>query len=208
MNRKLEHDWCERNKRPILEVLRRVLPDPCRVLEVGSGSGQHAVFFAKNQPGWTWQPSDISEENRASVRAWAGDLDLPNLLDPVTLDVLDADWGPGPFDVVYSANLIHVTPWECGTALIAGARRHLADRGLLVLYGPFRLAGRHTAASNAAFDEELRARDPRYGVRDLDEVCSAALGFALQERVEMPANNQLIMLRRDEPGRAITGASP
>jgi len=194
--KKLTHPWPERNKEPILEVFRRVLPSSGTVLEVGSGSGQHAAFFAEKLPTLSWIPSDIEPENLASIREWRDETDHPNLFEPIRLDVLADDWGIDPVEAVFSANMIHITPWECCLGLLEGARRHVTPGGLLIFYGPFRIGGEHTAESNATFDESLHDRDPRWGVRDLETVCDAAGGFALEERVEMPANNQVLIFRR------------
>jgi hypothetical protein len=194
---KLEHPSSERNKQPILDVLRRVLPPSGTVLEIAGGSGQHAVFFSEKLPGITWLSTDIDDERLASIRVWREDSSCSNLLEPRRLDVLDDDWGIGMVDVVFSANMVHITPWECCLGLLAGARRHLTPGGLLIFYGPFRVAGDHTAPSNAAFDENLRGRDPSWGVRDLDAIRDAADGLVLDERVEMPANNQMLVFRRD-----------
>ncbi len=194
---KLEHPSSERNKQPILDVLRRVLPPSGTVLEIAGGSGQHAVFFSENLPGITWLSTDIDDERLASIRAWREDSSCSNLLEPRRLDVLDDDWNIGMVDVVLSANMVHITPWECCLGLLAGARRHLTPGGLLIFYGPFRVAGDHTAPSNAAFDENLRGRDPSWGIRDLEAIRDAAKGLVLDERVEMPANNQMLVFRRD-----------
>ena len=196
MDAKLCHPWTDRNKGPILEVFRRVLPARGTVLEIGSGSGQHAVFFAERLPGLQWLPSDINEENLASIREWAGERNLPNLLEPLYLDVLEGEWKTDAVEAVFSANMIHITPWECCLGLLAGARRQVVEGGLLILYGPFRIGDRHTADSNAEFDTSLTDRDPSWGVRDLEEVCEAAEGFELVERTEMPANNQTLVFRR------------
>jgi len=194
---KLEYPWPERNKGPILDVFRRVLPSNGTVLEVGSGSGQHAAFFAGQLPTWSWIPSDIEPENLASIHEWRDETDHPNLLEPIRLDVLADDWGIDPVEAVFSANMVHITPWECCLGLLEGARRHVTPGGLLVLYGPFRIGGEQTAPSNATFDESLRKRDPSWGVRDLEAVRDAAEGFDLEERVEMPANNQVLLFRRN-----------
>ncbi len=195
MTTRLVHPWCERNKEPILEALRQELLDRGTILEVGSGSGQHAVFFARHLPSYDWQPSDINDDNLASIRAWI-EADKPaNVRMPLRLEVTDADWGIPPVEAVFSANMIHITPWECCLGLLAGARRHLVAGGLLFLYGPFRIDGRHTADSNRDFDEGLQKRDPRWGVRDLEAVCNVATGFTLKRRAEMPANNQLLVLQ-------------
>ena len=193
---KLEYPSPERNKEPILEVFRRVLPSSCTVLEVASGSGQHAVFFAENLPGITWLPTDIDEKRLASIRAWRDDSGELNLLEPIRLDVLADNWDIDEVEVVFSANMVHITPWECCIGLLDGARRHVTPGGQLILYGPFRVDGEHTAPSNATFDESLRERDPRWGIRDLEAIRDAASGFVLEERVEMPANNQVLIFRR------------
>jgi SAM-dependent methyltransferase len=188
----------ERNKEPILAVLRRVLPPAGRLLELASGSGQHAVHFARHIPAWTWQPSEIDEDGLASIRAWVREAALPNLREPLRLDVAAEDWGVGEVDAVFSANLLHISPWSAGVALLRGAGRHLTAGGVLVLYGPFRLGGAHTASSNEAFDADLRARDARWGVRDLADVEAEAarVGLTLAERVEMPANNQTLVFAK------------
>jgi SAM-dependent methyltransferase len=188
----------ERNKQPILEVLRRVLPARGRLLELASGSGQHAVHFAAQLPGFEIQPSDMEPANLASIRAWVDEAQLPNLRAPCVIDVRDEQWGVGSFEAVFNANMIHIAPWECCLGLLRGAARHLLPGGVLVLYGPFRLEGAHTAPSNASFDADLRARDPRWGVRDAQEVIAQAErdGLMFVERVPMPANNQCLVFRR------------
>lgn len=196
MTAKLSHPWCERNKGPILQVLQRVLPDSGQVLEIGSGSGQHAVHFSEHLAPLFWQPTDIDAKNLASIRQWRKDAGLPNLLEPLTLDVLSTEWGLETYSALFSANMIHIAPWECCLGLLAGARRHVNSGGLLALYGPFKIAGCHTADSNRKFDDNLRGKDSRWGVRDLDDVLAQARGFDFEERVEMPANNQVVLLRR------------
>jgi len=193
----MKQTWAapDRNKQPILDVLERVLPPRGALLEVASGSGQHAAFFAERFPSWTWTPSDVSEENLASVSAWVAESALDNLRAAVRLDVCEDDWKVGNVDAVFCANMIHIAPWECCVALIRGAARHLNQGGLLLLYGPFRINGEHTSDSNRAFDESLQARDARWGVRDLIEVTELANAsqLAFVERVAMPANNQLVV---------------
>ena len=188
----------ERNKQPILSVLRRVLPGGGTLLELASGTGQHASYFAQQLPNWTFQPSDLEDANLASISAWVRDSALPNLLEPLRIDVCDDDWAVPSVDAMYSANLIHIAPWEAAVGLVRGAARHLLPHGVLVLYGPYRIAGQHTAPSNQSFDEDLKRRDPRFGVRDLEAVVSLAAQHRLElrERVEMPANNQTVVLGR------------
>jgi SAM-dependent methyltransferase len=196
MTEKLSLASADRNKGPILEVLTRVIPPNARILEIASGTGQHAVHFAAHLPGITWQPSDIDPERRASIRIWREESGLENILKPLAVDVTESDWGVGIFDAIYNSNLIHISPWECSLGLLAGARRHVRPGGLLIIYGPFKIGGEHTAPSNLEFDESLRSRDPAWGVRDLEAVREAADGFELEERVGMPANNRTLVFRR------------
>jgi SAM-dependent methyltransferase len=186
-----------RNRGPILEVLRRVLPPHGLVLEIASGTGDHAVHFAAALPGLAFQPTDRDSAALASIAAHRAAADLPNLLPPLPLDVTEP-WPVERADAVLSINLIHIAPWAAAEGLVAGAGRVVPPGGVLFLYGPYRIAGAHTAPSNAAFDESLRARDPAWGVRDLDDVARLAErhGFALEERVPMPANNFSLVFRR------------
>lgn len=191
-----------RNREPILAVLERLLPaaeGPKRVLEIASGTGEHAAFFAARLPHLRWQPSDADAAALASIGAWresTGPLD--NLAAPMRLDVTTA-WPAGlAVDVVFSANMIHIAPWEACLSLFRGASEVVVPGGVLVLYGPFAEGGRHTAPSNEAFDASLRARDARWGVRDLDDVRRVAegAGFVLEARHDMPANNLTLVFRR------------
>ncbi|MEQ8964331.1 MAG: DUF938 domain-containing protein [Azospirillaceae bacterium] len=192
----------ERNREPILAELKRLLPDPATVLEIGSGTGEHACHFAAGLPHVVWQPSDADPELRASTAAWAQDAALSNLLAPIALDVTDAPWPveepDGPvFDVVFSANMIHIAPWACTTGLMRGAAAVLKPRGYVILYGPFMRGGVHTSPSNDAFDSKLRAQNVAWGIRDLDRVGDVAAGHGMtrQEVAEMPANNLLVVFR-------------
>ena len=193
----------ERNRQPILEVLRRVLPARGEVLEIASGTGQHVAYFAAALPALTWQPSERDASALPSIAAWCASAGAASVRAPLRLDVLDEPWPVGSYDAIFNANLIHIAPWDVCLALLRCARRHLASTGVLVLYGPYRIGGRHTAPSNEAFDLDLRARDPAWGVRDLEVVVEAALGqeLELEERVAMPANNQTLVFRRT-PARA------
>jgi cyclopropane fatty-acyl-phospholipid synthase-like methyltransferase len=189
-----------RNREPIREILREVLPEQGQVLEVGAGSGEHAVFFAAAFPTIIWQPTDIDPECLASIAAWTAEARLPNLRPPLRLDVRTAPW-PGVadqgFDAVISINMIHMAPWEACQGLMAGAARALRPDGVLLLYGPFMIDGRHTAPSNAAFDASLKAMDPRFGVRDVAAVSQEAVlhGLTLKTLVRMPANNLVLVLQ-------------
>jgi cyclopropane fatty-acyl-phospholipid synthase-like methyltransferase len=190
-----------RNREPIAAILRDALPERGTVLEIASGSGEHAVHFAAAFPGIVWQPSDAAPDCLASIRAWSTEATLPNLLPPLALDVRTLPWpniAPASFDAVVSINMIHIAPFECCRSLMVGARTALKPGGLLLLYGPFKLEGRHTAPSNQAFDESLRAMDPRFGVRDLADVAAeaAACGLALEKQVAMPANNLSVLFRK------------
>jgi SAM-dependent methyltransferase len=188
----------ERNKVPILEVLQRVLPRAGRLLEVASGSGQHAAFFAEALPAWTWQPSDIDAQNLASIAAYVEQAALPNLVAPRHLDVCAEDWQVGELDALFNANMIHIAPWACCEGLLRGAGQWLRAGGVLVLYGPFRIGGQHTAPSNLAFDADLKKRDARWGVRDLEAVVELARthGLSHRETIAMPANNQSVVFER------------
>jgi hypothetical protein len=187
-----------RNRGPILEVLSRVLPPTGVLLEVASGSGEHVVHFAAALPDWTFQPTDLDPSALASITAWIEETRVPNVRPPLRLDVTIEPWPVEPVQAIFSANLVHIAPPEAAQGLMAGAGRHLVAGGLLVVYGPFRIGGAHTAPSNAAFDADLQARDPRWGVRDLEwlQALAAARGLELEEQVAMPANNQTLIFRR------------
>ena len=190
----------ERNRGPIADVLERVLPEAGLVLEIGSGTGQHAAYFAPRFPGLDWQPSDPDPELRVSIAAWRDGAGAPNLLEPVDLDVTAATWPVSRAAAVFSANMIHIAPWDCCLGLMAGAGRVLTATGMLFLYGPFLVAGRPTAPSNFMFDESLKARDPAWGIRRLADVAGAAAdqGLELADTVDMPANNLIVLFRRKE----------
>jgi hypothetical protein len=190
-----------RNREPILAVLRRVLPERGLVLEIASGSGEHTVYFAAALPGLTWQPTDPDQEARESIAAYRAAMALTNVLPPLALDAAASRWPVTQADAIVAImaiNMIHIAPWAAAEGLIASAERLLPAGGVLFLYGPFREHGQHTAPSNAAFDESLRARNREWGVRDLDEVAALAgrHSLALEERVAMPANNLSVVFRR------------
>jgi SAM-dependent methyltransferase len=187
-----------RNREPILLVLRDCLPRPALVLEIASGSGEHAVWFSSALPELTWQPTDHDPESLSSIAAWRDRAGSRNLLPPLWLDAAADTWPVAHADAVVAINLIHIAPWTATKGLIEGAARILTQGGPLVLYGPFREAGVHTAASNAAFDAALRARDPSWGIRDLEEITEVASQHGLigPERIAMPANNLSVVFRR------------
>lgn len=192
----------ERNREPILAVLRDVLPAAGVVLEIAGGSGEHAAFFAAQLPAITWQPTDPDPDNLASIAAYRDEAGLANLAAPRRLDVTEADWARSlSANAVVCINMIHIAPWAACLGLLAGARALLAPGCPLYLYGPYRFGGAFAAPSNADFDASLRARDARWGVRDLDEVTRAAkaAGFTRSTVVAMPANNHSVIFRRD-PG--------
>ena len=188
----------ERNAQPILEVLRRVLPGPGKVLEIASGTGQHAVRFARALPMLEWQPSDADPVSRQSIRRWIAHEQLPNVIDPVDLDVRALPWPVHSATAVVCINMIHISPWDATQHLLRGASTILQRGGILYLYGPYRRGARHTSPSNEAFDADLRARNSSWGVRDLEAVQELAqeAGLVLEEIVPMPANNLSVVLRR------------
>ena len=186
----------QRNRDPILEVLRRALPAEGRVLEIAAGTGEHAVHFAGALSGLTWQPTDPDETSRRSIAVWRAEAGLPNLLPPLELDVT-RDWPSGDVDAVVCINMLHISPWAATEALMAGAGERLSEGGVLFVYGPFRRLDVPTAPSNEAFDDSLRSRNPAWGLRDLDAVDAEARGrgLMLREVIEMPANNLSLIFR-------------
>ena len=195
---------CERNKEPILQMLRQWLPPQARVLEVGSGSGQHAVYFSRQLAGLQWQPSDRAEyladlRERIALEGREGLAPGAQLAEPLELDVDRADqWPRGPYEAVFSANTTHIMAAASVPRLLAGAARVLAPDGLLLLYGPFLGGGIPTAASNAAFDAHLRSLNPTMGVRDAGVVMQQALSLGLEALADgaMPANNRILVFRK------------
>ena len=188
-----------RNKQPILDVLQRVLPPSGRALEIASGSGEHAAHLATGLPGWTWQPTEVDQEAFASIEGWRAHSRAGNLLPPRIFDATAAPHDDfADFDAIFCANMIHIAPWSACRGLMDAAARLLASRGLLVLYGPFLFDDGSDAASNLAFDADLRARDPAWGVRRLADVVAEAarVGLVLRERVAMPANNLVLVFAR------------
>lgn len=211
---RLDAPATQRNREPILAILQRWLTaaapttttdvgepppnPPIRVLEIASGTGQHAIHFARALPGLRWQPSDPDPSHLASIEAWREESGLANVAVPIRLDVRDAEWPVDRVDAIFNANMIHIAPWSAAEGLFAGACRVLGESGLLFVYGPFHVGGRPTAESNAAFDADLRRRNPDWGIRDRDDVVALARTrqLVLIEVDEMPANNQLLVFQK------------
>lgn len=189
----------ERNRAPILAELKRLLPQQGLMLEIASGTGQHAAYFGAELSGWRWQPTDFDPASLPSISAWCGE--LANVLPPLQLDVLTDPWPselPQAVDAMYCANMVHIAPWACTLALLRGAGRRLASDGVLITYGPYLEEGVPTAPGNLAFDADLRTRNPAFGLRQLSMVEAEALavGLHLQHRVAMSANNLLLVWGR------------
>lgn len=191
----------DRNKQVILDVLRQVLPARGHALEIASGTGQHVAWFAAALPEWTWQPTDAQESALPSISARIEQSGLANVRQPRQLDVLAPQWPTDgeafgePFDAVYCANMLHISPWATCACLMQGCARHLAPRGLLVLYGPYLEDDIPTAPGNLAFDKSLRIQNPQWGIRRLADVKKEAerVGLSLRERHAMPANNLMLV---------------
>ncbi|KQP22173.1 DUF938 domain-containing protein [Pseudorhodoferax sp. Leaf267] len=191
----------ERNRQPILEVLQRVLPASGAALEIASGTGQHVAFFARALPQWTWQPSDAVADAFGSIRAWCAQLGVANVRAPVVLDVTHQDWpaaASAGWDAIYCANMLHIAPWAACEGLMRGAARHLGAQGQLLTYGPYLEQGVPTSQGNLDFDADLRRRHPAWGIRAREDVqaTAASAGLRLVQRVQMPANNLLLVFGR------------
>jgi SAM-dependent methyltransferase len=186
----------ERNKGPILEVLKRVVPEHGTVLEIASGTGQHTAHFAQSLPALEFQPTEADSEMLPSIAAWCEG--LPNVRAPFVFDIGKLPWPVERADAILCINMIHIAPWQATLDLMKGAAQTLGDGGVLVLYGPYRRLGAHTAPSNEAFDADLRSRNPEWGIRDLEKVAEVASsrGLSLEEAVAMPANNSTVVFRR------------
>lgn len=192
-----EKPWsaaCERNREPIVAVLRQAFAGRCRVLEIGSGTGQHAVHFAAAMPWLQWQCSDRAD-NLPGIRAWLDEAALPNLPQPLELDVAAGPWPVEKVDAIFSANTLHIMSWDEVEQLFAGIAGVLAVPGVVAIYGPFNIDGRFTSASNEAFDRSLKLAVPHRGIRDREAVAALAARHGLQLRAEheMPANNRMLV---------------
>jgi len=188
---------CEQNREPILAVLREAFADRSRVLEIGSGTGQHAVYFAAELPHLRWQTADV-RAHHPGIHAWLDEAALPNVLPPFELDVNQTHWQSGRYDAVFSANTLHIMGWPEVIRFFEGVGAVLEPGGVLVVYGPFNYNGQFTSDSNARFDAWLKARDPASGVRDFEAVdtLARAQGLILQRDIAMPANNRCLVWQR------------
>lgn len=188
---------CERNAGPILEVLRHEFAHVKHVLEIGSGTGQHAVFMAEHLPHLRWQPSDLPEHH-PSIRAWIEEAALSNVLPPITLDMTQPQWPAGDFDAVFTANTCHIMSWDRVETMFEGVGRLLPAGGVLCVYGPFNVGGQYTSEGNARFDEALRAQGAHMGLRDLEAMQQLARSCGLTAIADhaMPANNRLLVWHR------------
>lgn len=188
----------ERNKRPIADLLKHVLPDHGTVLEISSGTGQHVVHFAREMPNLTWQPSERDVPSLQSIERWMTAESLPNILAPLRIDVTELPWPAGNAAAIVCLNMIHIAPWPAAEGLIQGAKSVLGQGGILFLYGPYRRQGRPTAPSNETFDAQLRSRNLEWGLRSVEDVARHALlhDFGAPDIHEMPANNLSLVFRR------------
>jgi len=184
---------CEQNKHVILDVLREEFSNANHVLEIGSGTGQHAVHFAQHLPHLNWQCSDRAE-NLPGIRAWLNDYGLINTPSPITLDVLDDSWPEQKYPAIFSANAVHIMPWCAVEAMFEGLKTCLDETAVVCLYGPFNYNGNFTSDSNARFDQWLKQRDPQSGIRDFEKLDALAnkAGLTLNNDYEMPANNRIL----------------
>jgi hypothetical protein len=192
----------DRNKQPILDVLREALPTHGNALEIASGTGQHVAWFAAALPQWTWQPTDAMPVAMDSISARVAEQGLRNVRPPLVLDVMAPEWLPSGelFDLIYCANMLHISPWTTCAALMQGSARHLAQGGVLVTYGPYLEDGVPTSEGNLNFDQSLRAQDPTWGIRRREDVeqIAAQAGLQLQARHAMPANNLLLVWAKSQ----------
>lgn len=188
-----------RNREPIWDVLKTVLPESGTMLEIASGSGEHAVHYAARLPNLIWQPSDPSEKARESIKAWSFEMELTNLLPPLDIDVTSETWPIDRVDAMLAINMVHISPWTATEGLIRGAGKLLSSGGSLILYGPYKQEGREFVDSNMEFDAWLRNQNADWGIRQLEEVAELAgrAGLSLSSIVDMPANNLCVIFKRD-----------
>lgn len=194
---------CERNQAPILTHLRQLFDQPGHVLEIGSGTGQHAVYFGKHLPHLDWQTSDL-QVNHSGIVSWIEEAGLDNVQPPVELNVLTSAWPQHPVRYVFTANTAHIMPWEAVKAMIQGAGALLGKDGRMIVYGPFKYGGQFTSESNASFDQNLRNGHGHMGIRDIEAVCEVAsqVGLQLEQDIPMPANNQMLVFEHAKEARS------
>lgn len=187
---------CERNQQPIANVLKHAFRHVKHVLEIGSGTGQHAVFFASEMPWLQWQPTDV-ENNIAGIQAWVDDAALPNLLSPLVLDV-NNNWPESRYDALFTANSLHIMSWNSVKKFMQNAAQLLDLNGYLVIYGPFNYGGNYTSASNAQFDQWLKQQSADSAIRNFEDIQESAEHYALKlsEDIEMPANNRILLWKK------------
>lgn len=197
MHNKPFSEACERNSGPILEIIKPLLKTTKHLLEIGSGTGQHAVFFAEKLPHLTWHTSD-QKQNHDGILSWINDSDAPNIIPPVSLNVLTDPWPTQQFDAIFSANTAHIMPWSAVQSMIAGVASKLNDGGIFILYGPFNYNGEFTSHSNQQFETWLKSQDPSMGIRDFEAVNKLAeeSGLKLLQDTAMPANNRLLIWKK------------
>jgi SAM-dependent methyltransferase len=191
---------CDINGEPILKVLRKIFADRKHVLEIASGTGQHAVHFGRALPHLSWQTSEL-EQNHAGIRMWLDEAQLPNVLAPLVIDANNPDWPIARVDAIFNANTVHILSWPEVELLFSGIGRVLEVGGILALYGPFNYGGKFTSESNARFDDWLKSRDPKSGVRDFEALDQLAKmqGMVLRNNFEMPINNRTLVWQRTLP---------
>lgn len=192
---------CERNKEPLLNVLKKHIPPHAKILEIASGTGQHAEFFTSKMTEWIWQPSDIDETYLNSIEGYRADGNRNNFLGPLKLSTLDDTWDIGQFDAALCCNMIHISPWESCAGLFRHLSKHIFLGGFVAIYGPFIQHEIETASSNVAFDQHLRSTNPAWGIRNIAEVTKLAnkAGFSRIGIYDMPANNLTVIYRKDKP---------
>lgn len=185
---------CDQNRDPIVSVLEQLLPKACTVLEVGTGTGQHAVYFAEKLPHLTWQCSDQAQYHEG-IHAWLNEAELSNVLPPLTLNVSENSWPEKQYDALYSANVMHIMHWQNVVDLFVSGAKCIKENGLMICYGPFNYGNQYTSQSNASFDQSLKMRDPDSGIRNVEDLQTLAEenGLSFLHDIEMPANNRILV---------------
>ena len=198
LHQKKHSPACDRNQLSIIKVLAQHFPSKCEVLELASGTGQHADFFTSEQPGWKWQPSDVDPESLLSIEAYRQDSKNRNFLAPISLSTQASVWTLGTFDAALCCNMIHISPWEACIGMFYHLKQHLNSDGTFVLYGPFLRKEIPTTASNLNFDHSLKERNPSWGLRDMDNVeeVASSNNFEVSQTYEMPANNLAVVFQK------------